>query len=122
MSPHRLSPLLLAVIATGVLSMAPGCGGTAQVPTPSATLGQSAAPAKPTHAKAYYLKKSGRQVGLVIGINDYEFGQQIESTRCGQANAKSMAKVLRERYDFDVQELTEANASRASILDRLEQL
>jgi TPR repeat protein/uncharacterized caspase-like protein len=58
----------------------------------------------------------------VAGINDYKFPQHIEPTRCGQTNARAMAKVLTERYGFESEELTEADASRAGILDRLEQL
>jgi TPR repeat protein len=121
-SPRRLRPLVFALVAAGVWSMSPGCGGRSPAPAPQKTPAAAPAASPTSLQKAYYLKRSGKQVALVVGIDDYKFRQQIEPTHCGAANARAMAKALTDRFGFESEELTEAEASRAGILERLERL
>lgn len=105
MRQRHLSWLLLGLLAAG-------CG-----------TDQSASTPRPEdRGSVPYLKLSGRQVALCVGVDRYMFSEKVPATRCGNANARALATLLKDRYGFETEELTEGQATKSAVLDRLEKL
>lgn len=113
MRRQNFGSILLALFAVG-------CGGSK--PDSSAPAGPATASSSARRGSVPYLKIAGRQVVLSVGVNKYKFPEKIASTRCGDANARALATLLKARYGFETEELTEARATKSAVLDRIEAL
>jgi hypothetical protein len=88
-------------------------------PPPSSPPAEKPQP-KPPPAPDYARLQAVRRVALVIGIDKYEY---YPALRSAVGDARGVAAVLRSSYGFsDVRELLDAEATRAGILEAVENL